>query len=80
MSRASRTDSMDPECVGVAASSTIEHRAFCTVSTVAIVMVEALSPHDRLFIAPQLRFVEECHVAHTGLQNPENLVVGVWPA
>ena len=51
-SRASRMDSMDPEHVEVVVWPTIEHRGSCTVSTAAIVMVEALSPHDRLFIAP----------------------------
>ena len=35
VSRASRTDSIDPECVGAAVWPTIEHRASCTVSTVA---------------------------------------------
>ena len=80
VSRAFRTDSMDPERVRVAAWLTIEHRASCTASMVARVTVEALPPHDRLFMASQLlRPVEECRVAHTGLQNPENLVVGVWP-
>ena len=80
VSRASRTDSMDPERVGAAAWPTIEHRASCTASMVARVTVEALPPHDLLFMASQLlRPVEDCRVAHTGLQNPENLVVGVWP-
>ena len=80
VSRAFCTDSMDPERVRVAAWLTIEHRASCTASMVARVTVEALPPHDRLFMASQLlRPVEECRVAHTGLQNPENLVVGVWP-
>jgi hypothetical protein len=50
---------MDPECVGVAAWPTRELRASCTASMVARVTVEAWPPHDRLFIAPQLRPVEE---------------------
>ena len=66
VSRAFRTDSMDPERVRVAAWLTIEHRASCTASMVARVTVEALLPHDRLFIASQL----------TG---PKNNVLGEWP-
>lgn len=66
VSRASRTDSMDPERFGVAAWPTRERRASCTASMVARVTVEALPPHGRLFIAPQLI-------------GPENTVVGKWP-